>query len=451
MNYSNTTTSVKQPNNFIKWLKNKKNRKYIILAVAFAAVGSYLVFRSFAATNKCSVLNGATVCDVNMWVTGSANGTGGEDTYLDTGNAGVSGTFYGSVFRAPIKQAPGTVPVFRVKQSGTTATFHDWVTEPQKRAKESQYTANPAGLVNEGVVFYAWDKPDAQPGTVPVYRLGCGINSIYDSTRYTTDLATANAYKVKQANGFGCGNTTSDPNYLPFIAFYAYPPTQKITPYYVTGTGTGAANTYDPGRLTGVTSISTGQDHTCALITGGTVKCWGNSQSGQLGDGTKVYRNVPTLVPGLTGVTSISIGWDHTCAVITGGTVKCWGKNKYGQLGDGTTTDRTVPTLVPGLTGVTSISIGRDHICAVITGGTVKCWGSNSGGKLGDGTTTNRTVPTLVPGLTGVTSVSAGDDHTCTVITGGTVKCWGSNHYGQLGIGLFGYRTYPSFVTSTVL
>ena len=299
MNYSNTATSVRHPNNFIKWLKNKKNRKYIILAVAFAAVGSYLVFRSFAAVNNCSVLNGATVCDVNMWVTGSVTGTGGEDTYLDTGNPNVSGIFYGSVFRAPIKQAPGSVPVFRIKQANTTnpnLTFHDWVTEPQKRAKESIYTSNPDGLVNEGVVFYAWDKPDAQPGTVPVYRLGCGISTFYDSTRYTTDLATANAYKVKQANGFVCSNTTSDPNWLPFIAFYAYPPTETIKPYNVTGTGTGAANTYDPGRLTGVTSVSTGDRHSCALITGGTVKCWGNNGSGQLGIGTLGYKTNPALV-----------------------------------------------------------------------------------------------------------------------------------------------------------
>ncbi|MCX6729800.1 MAG: hypothetical protein NTV95_04160 [Candidatus Saccharibacteria bacterium] len=503
MNYSNTTTSVKQPNNFIKWLKNKKNSKYIILAVAFAAVGSYLVFRSFAATNNCSVLNGATVCDVNMWVTGSVTGTGGEDTYLDTGNAGISGMFYGSMFRAPIKQAPGTVPVFRVKQNNTTypsSTFHDWVTEPQKRAKESIYSQNPEGLVNEGIVFYAWDKPDAQPGTVPVYRLGCGING-HDSTRYTTDLATANAYKVKQANGFVCSNTTTDPNYLPFIAFYAYPPTQTIKPYYVTGTGTGAANTYDPGRLTGVTSISAGDFHTCAVITGGTVKCWGQNNYGQLGDGTTTDRTVPTLVPGLTGVTSVSSGNNHSCAVITGGTAKCWGANDDGQLGDGTKVNRLAPTQVPGLTGVTAISAGTNHSCALITGGTVKCWGNNDNGQLGDGTKVNRNVPTQVPGLTGVTAISVGEYNTCAVITGGTAKCWGNNGYGQLGdgtdigksvptlvsgltgvtaistgnyhtcavitggtmkcwgenvdgqlgLGLFGYRTYPALVTSTVL
>ena len=341
--YSNDTivNSNKKENKLLTLLKNKKSRKYIILAVVFAAIGAYFVLRSFAATNSCTVLNGATVCDVNMWVTG--NITAGEDTYLDTGNANVTSTFYGAVFRAPIKEAPGTVPVYRVNNK--SLTFHDWVTEPQKRTKESVVS----GLVNEGVQFYAWDRPDAQPGTVPVYRLGCGgAGSGIESTRYTTDLATANAYKVTQSNGFSCTTTDGqNPNFLPFIAFYAYPPAQKITPYVVFGSGTGTANSYDPGRLRNAVSVTASRySNTCSLISGGTVQCWGNNRYGQLGDGTTNGRSTPTLVPNLTGVTSVSSSANHTCAVISGGTVKCWGYNGYGQIGYGKFGYREYPAYV---------------------------------------------------------------------------------------------------------
>jgi alpha-tubulin suppressor-like RCC1 family protein len=132
----------------------------------------------------------------------------------------------------------------------------------------------------------------------------------------------------------------------------------------------------------------------------------------------------PVDVTGLTsGVSAIALGGDHSCALITGGSVKCWGDNASGQLGNGSTTDRTTPVDVTGLTsGVSAIALGGDHSCALITGGSVKCWGSNSFGQLGNGSTTMSTSPVDVTGLTsGVVAIALGESHSCALTTSGGV------------------------------
>ena len=164
------------------------------------------------------------------------------------------------------------------------------------------------------------------------------------------------------------------------------------------------------------------------------MKCWGGNTSGQLGDGSITQRLTPVAVFGLaSGVTAIVAGSSHTCALIAGGTVKCWGANNVGQLGDNSTTQRLTPTAVFGLSNVTAITAGQSHTCAVTTAGTVKCWGSNASGQLGDNSIINRHAPVSVVGIaSGGTAVTGGNQHTCALVSGG-VKCWGSNVTGQVG------------------
>lgn len=212
-----------------------------------------------------------------------------------------------------------------------------------------------------------------------------------------------------------------------------------------------------------VLEMSLGAEHTCALLSVGTVKCWGLGDDGRLGlDSTSNRGDSAGSMQGLAAVNlgqdrkavAVSAGGMHTCAILDDGTVKCWGMNSLGQLGYDDTSSRGLGGggvgQMHGLGTVNlgsgkralAISAGYEHTCVVLNDHSVRCWGSGLNGRLGLDSLTNKGDATggmasLVAVNLGVgktaLGIHAGGRHTCVALNDGGVKCWGKGTFGELG------------------
>lgn len=112
-------------------------------------------------------------------------------------------------------------------------------------------------------------------------------------------------------------------------------------------------NASSPQPLSGgvtANQLVLGGGHSCALTRDGKLKCWGANAHGQLGIGSTSVAPQPGPTDVLlSGVVELAAGSEHTCAVLSGGGVACWGRNDRGQLGTGAAgADVPAPGLVTG-------------------------------------------------------------------------------------------------------
>jgi len=153
---------------------------------------------------------------------------------------------------------------------------------------------------------------------------------------------------------------------------------------------------------------------TSSTVQGGSwLECWGDNSFGQLGNCSTANPGIGVVATTLTsscssstflaGVTQISAGYNHTCAIVNG-ILNCWGYNLEGQLGLNTTTNSTFPTPMlnsagtGSMTGIQSVAGGGYFTCALING-MIQCAGANANGELGNNSLTNSLLPVTAAGF----------------------------------------------------
>ena len=174
--------------------------------------------------------------------------------------------------------------------------------------------------------------------------------------------------------------------------------------------------------------------HSCALLAGGAVKCWGNNYDGELGNGSNADSNVPVTVTGISTATALAVGDDHSCALLAGGAVQCWGAWRQArQWHHDQIPIRRSPSA--GLATLRPLRPRGWFSCALLASGAVQCWGQNSLASWAMGLVRDSNIPVSVTGISTAVAIAAGWSHACAALRSGSVQCWGWNAIGQLGNG----------------
>jgi len=224
-------------------------------------------------------------------------------------------------------------------------------------------------------------------------------------------------------------------------------------------------------RATRISDVVAGTTTTCVVLEGGYVKCWGDNSRGRLGYGhtDSIGDDEPASAAGIVDVggkvLKLALASAHTCVLLEGGSVRCWGYGKEGRLGTGNIPvaacldgqqnfqcdldpaccigdDEHPGAIAPVDVGgpVDDIVVGDSHTCVLLTEGTVRCWGDNYLGELGLGfpaTIGDDEVPsTTEPVNLGDQAIRlfGGSLDTCAVLKAGAVRCWGGNQGRHLGV-----------------
>ncbi len=177
-----------------------------------------------------------------------------------------------------------------------------------------------------------------------------------------------------------------------------------------------------------------GENHFCARMSSGAIRCWGANGAGVLGRAPSP-DDPPSVgtIEGPSGTKQLSAGGTTTCALASDDTVHCWGNNSDGLLGlqadtvvaDGDAHPSPTPVALPG--PAVRVDIGPRTGCAILAIGQTWCWGYNGTAQLGRPTTETLGAPALTP-LAGLRAVrTAHGSYTSLAVTeDGEVVSWGT-------------------------
>ena len=209
---------------------------------------------------------------------------------------------------------------------------------------------------------------------------------------------------------------------------------------------------YQVSGISGMSQLTVGGNRACAIAASGSIKCWGQRTGGALGDGLSETSRAsdPVSVLGISNAVHISSGGSNTCAVLSNGTVRCWGSTVNSQIGISPNEVVSTPVAIPGISGAVKVAVNSSVGCAVLASGNTKCWGSTSNGQIGAGplNSTRWLSATLVLGVSDAVEIKTGATSVCVRLSNGYVKCWGSNSGGQIAQGFSKSATFnaPVFI-----
>ncbi len=181
-------------------------------------------------------------------------------------------------------------------------------------------------------------------------------------------------------------------------------------------------------------SAASGSRHALALLSDGTLKGWGLSAAGQLGEpGSKNYQTTPVTISGIDNIVSIATGEYSSWAIKSDGSLFGWGiSTKAFPNGDQSNT----PTFIQGATDIVAVAPGNQHTLALKANGTLLGWGQNVNGELGLGNSSNGQNPgAIAPGLNDIAAIAAGATSSYALTANGKIQSWGADTTGQLGNG----------------
>jgi alpha-tubulin suppressor-like RCC1 family protein len=216
------------------------------------------------------------------------------------------------------------------------------------------------------------------------------------------------------------------------------------------GTYTDKTTLTQVGNANDWKNISTNYNHSLAIKNNGSLWCWGNNTYYQLSNLVSQNTNMNTPIQ-----IGTDLDWKIICAgsmssfaIKQDGTLWAWGWNGYGQIGDGTRINKQIPIKI-GNSIWKKISSNGNTTFGIKDDGTLWAWGLNTIGQFGNNTTLPSNVPLQIGTLNTWTEIDSYGDYAIALKSNNSLWAWGKNNYGKIGDNSTVSKKIPTQISST--